>query len=221
MHIFKIYLRPPRRHFLPGKFLVRNAGFAQGWKRSPLKLVGIIFCAIFAGSHHPQNAGLVQKFQVPASLVFLPQLHRAGRHLCIGLVRTIGPADHPSLAAGRGARVPGPHASSKVTRTPRRNNKEQSILRRRLLRLPQREFWLTFSSCLSGSLRWILIVCRPRGMRRDKFQEREPVPRSYPAHHGAAFEQPSARQITRSFFWARHGPKDEPKLCYGWNKVKY
>src|SRR5204862_7418359 len=61
------------------------------------------------------------QFQVPAPLVLLPQLERARRQVCVDPAGAVGPADHPGLAARAGARVARPHASTRVTRAPRRS----------------------------------------------------------------------------------------------------
>src|SRR5205807_5827444 len=47
----------------------------------------------------------VQELALPATLVGGPELESAGRHVCVGLVRTIGTAHDPRFSARRCARV--------------------------------------------------------------------------------------------------------------------
>ena len=107
---------------------------------------------VVAGGDHPQHAGLVHELQVPALLILFPQLRGPGRHLCVRLVRSIGSADHASLATRRGARVARTPCVHKVTARRGAADKAQSIPRRRPLRLPRYEFSLSPWLWLLGHL---------------------------------------------------------------------
>ena len=50
----------------------------------------------------------MQKLPLPAPLVLLPELERAGGHLGVGLIGAVGAAHDPCLAAGGGPRIARP-----------------------------------------------------------------------------------------------------------------
>src|SRR6266571_7986067 len=91
-HAFGVDLWPTLGDVIGREFLRRDARLAEQWQRSALELV-------IASRRHPQHSTPMQKLPAPAGFVLFPQPHGTGRHLGIGLVGSIGPADHSGLAA--------------------------------------------------------------------------------------------------------------------------